>query len=139
MCDARSTAQSQWGKKIKAKLYDRQSGGTAEKVLRTLVLNFSHADAAQPSFFLEPKVAERIDETVRLLVDDSNDPPYDLVLPAWLIYDCRFGKPVWLTKNKELRTEGDQFLESANLTKPPTLDRGDQQKQIDELLGEDKA
>jgi hypothetical protein len=130
--DAQSTANSEWGRRIKSKLNDRQCGDADANVLRVLVLNFSHADTGWPDFISSPKIATRIDETVRLLIDPT-DAPYDLVLPALLGYDCRVGAPVWLTGDQALKTRGKAFLEAAGLAKPPQFDPGDQQAQIDEM------
>jgi hypothetical protein len=111
---AADTARSQWGVKLKAKLNKRQCGEPVDHVLRVLVVDFSRAETGWPNFICWPEIARRLDEVVRLLAPDK-PPPYELVLPARLGFDCCFGVPVWLVR--PLSLDPERILDEVGLTR----------------------
>jgi hypothetical protein len=119
MGTAEDTARSQWGLKIKGKLWRQQCGMPAEGVLRMLVVNFSMAETGWPHFISEDWFSKRFGDMTRILAKD--DQPYDVVLPAQLAINCCFGKPAWIDKSWCAR--GSQFIRKGELDKqcvPPT-------------------
>lgn len=112
-----STASSCWGQKLKEKLAKRQAGPPASEVLRILCVDFAHADTGFPDFICWPKIAERISETVTLLVASiSGATPYDILLPARLDLNCCFGSPIWIDPTKKARA--GEFIPTAGLDRP---------------------
>ena len=108
------TARLSWARKLKTKMRERQAGPVTSGVLRLLVVNFAQADAAWPDFFAWPGIATRLEKTVRLIASGlTAGLPYDLVLPARLDMDCRFGMPTWLDASLEQR--GGEFLQAAGI------------------------
>lgn len=98
---AEQTATSSWGKKLAAKMKERQAGQPQAGVLRILIVNFAELDTGWPEFISWPQIAERIAQTVAILVRQIGGTiPYDVVLPAWLSLMSCFGLPVWLDPSK---------------------------------------
>jgi hypothetical protein len=110
-------ARSEWGKKLRRKLKQRQCGDPKQGRLRMLVVDFSMADTGWPDFICWPAIASRIAEVMHRLVQELDDPvPYDIVLPAQIGPVCGFAPPIWLSGNMEISDHG--FLQAAGLTRP---------------------
>lgn len=115
---AADTARSGWGQKLKTKMRGRQAGPPAPGLLRVLVVNFAQADTGWPDFFTWPEIAQRLDETVRLIVRQLiSGLPYDLVLPARLDIDCDFGVPIWL--DPSFQGLAGRFMQAAGIESKP--------------------
>ena len=98
---AEQTAKLSWEKKLAAKMKERQAGQPHASVLRILIVNFAEVDTGWPEFISWPQIAERIAQTVAILVRQIGGTiPYDVVLPAWLGLTSCFGLPVWLDPSK---------------------------------------
>ena len=121
---AEDTARSQIGRKINDKLEKRQCGEPSSNYLRILVVDLSLMDAASPDWFCWPRIANRMDETVRILTARAGSPlPFDVVIPARLDFDCCFGKAVMLDQQWEVQSRA--LLEAAGLDRqcaPPVLE-----------------
>ena len=130
----KSTAQSQWGRKILDKLQKRQCGDSSSDYLRLLVVDFSLADTGWPEFICWPKTATRLVETLNLLIEKMGGPlPYDAVLPAQLGLECGFGKVVPLDNQRTEEIETAVRAAALDIPCKPH-DTGDQQKKMAELL-----
>lgn len=105
---------SEWGKKLKNKLRDKQCGDEEDGVLRLLVVNFAQADLSWPELISSPKFHTNFQGTIKLLVGDSL--PYDVVIPAILSGDSCYGKPIWLSNSKV--EEGLEILKRVEMTLP---------------------
>ncbi len=128
------TAASQWGRKLKSKLEKRQAGPPRPNTMRVLVVDFAQADTARPDFICWPGVADRLAETVRLLVDDiPPSAPYDILIPAQLGLDCGFGPPVWIEAS--IAHAGDDFIRGAGMDRLCVRQAQHQRHGIDEVLG----
>jgi hypothetical protein len=113
----KDTARSRWGEKLKTKLEQRQCGDRQSEKLRILVVDFSQADTAWPDFICWPPIAERMDATIRLLVDEiGGSVPYDLVVPAQLGFECCFGPMIVIDAARQ--REASTFVKAAGLDRP---------------------
>ena len=111
---AEQTATSSWGKKLAAKMKERQAGPPRSGVLRILIVNFAESDTGWPEFISWPQIAERITQTVDILARQIGGTiPYDVVLPAWLGLTSCFGSPVWLDPSKHPLTAA--FIKASGL------------------------
>jgi hypothetical protein len=123
--DAEGTARTEWGRKLRGKLFRGQCGPEQAGFLRVLVLNFAKADTGWPDFICWESFESRFRETIRCLVNGQR--PYDLVLPARLGLECCFGKGVWLTD--DIMERGARFVGHAALDRPclppPNVSRND--------------
>ncbi len=113
-CD---TAKSEWGRKLKAKLFKEQCGHSGDGVLRILVLNFSLADTGWPEFITRPSFHDRFAATIDCLVKTKR--PYDVVLPANLSLTPFFGEAVLLDPSVEHSVR--QFIGECHLDPPPVV------------------
>jgi hypothetical protein len=115
---AHTTADGWWGRSVRNKMAKRQAGpAPIAGLLRLLVVDFARLDTAFPDFICWPRIAERIDASVRLLASQiGGELPYDVILPARLGLSCCFGSPVWLGETKT-RMQQD-LLNLAGLTIP---------------------
>lgn len=115
---AESTIQSEWGKKLRRKLKQRQCGDPAPELYRLLVVDFSMADTGWPDFICWPPIASRMAQVVHHIVDELDEPtPYDIVVPAQLgPFVCGFGPPIWLGSAD--RASAGCLLEAAGLAVP---------------------
>ncbi|MCK4338422.1 MAG: hypothetical protein KAW87_00315 [Candidatus Cloacimonetes bacterium] len=96
--DPKEFAKTQWGVKIKDKLQRQQAGEKRNGVLRILAINFSYADTSDIDFFNSNKYYDNLVNDVKFLVSDITPyPPYDIVLPCVLRFDCGFIKPINLS------------------------------------------
>ncbi|NQW12195.1 MAG: hypothetical protein HQ481_20205 [Alphaproteobacteria bacterium] len=102
-CRPAATAGYWWGRRVKAKMAERQAGSSPQcGRIRMLVIDFSALDTGFPGFFLYPHIAEQIDGAVRIISGEIDPPlPYDVVLPAELGIVCQFGHLVWLGEQDE--------------------------------------
>ena len=111
---AEQTATSSWGKKLAAKMKERQAGQPHAGVLRILIVNFAELDTGWPEFISWPQIAERITQTVDILARQIGGTiPYDVVLPAWLGLTSCFGSPVGLDPSKHPLTAA--FIKASGL------------------------
>jgi hypothetical protein len=109
-------AESQWGIKIKDKLQKGQAGEPCDKAIRILAINFGLADTSDLSFLNESKYHANLDRYIKFLVSDIKPyPPYDVVLPCDLGFECGFAKPINLSSIN--KTFIDEFLATINLNK----------------------
>jgi hypothetical protein len=130
--NAESTANSGWGQKLKEKLARRQGGPPASDVLRILCVDFARGDTGFPDFICWPKIAERISETVTLLVARiSGATPYDILVPARLDLNCCFGSPIWIEPTNKPRA--GEFIPTAGLDRPCVYEAPDQRSLMEEL------
>lgn len=110
-------AESQLGIKIKDKLQKGQAGKSHDKAIRILAINFGLADTSDLSFLNESKYHANFDKDIRFLASDIKPyPPYDVVLPCDLRFECGFAKPINLSSLND--TFVDEFLATINLNKP---------------------
>lgn len=114
---AEDTACGWWGRSIKKKIAQRQAGkAPKEGLMRMLILDFSRLDTF-PDFIAWPRISERIDASIRLVVEGiGGQLPYEVVLPARLGSACCFGTPVWLSESGADKGRG--FVASAALDVP---------------------
>lgn len=103
------TARSQIGQKIRVKLENAQCGEPSPDYLRILVIDFSLCDTDPIDMLNRCYVITRLDETVRFLAEQiESQPPFDVVIPAKLGFECCFGKPIILDEARE-----EEFVELA--------------------------
>jgi hypothetical protein len=130
------TAKSQWGKKIKSKLKDRQCGDPAPDKLRVMVIDFSQASTSCPDFICWPDIATRMEATIKLLATELHEPlPYDLVIPAQLGYECCFGPGIVLDPVRQC--EASEFMRVARLDRPCMTRQGNEVDWLAPLFGDD--
>lgn len=97
--DPTKFAKTEWGIKIKEKLKIQQAGEPREKVIRILAINFTFADTLDICFFNESKYYSNLKEDIKYLASNIKPyPPYDIVLPCKLGFECGFVKPINLSK-----------------------------------------
>ncbi|MCY4234214.1 MAG: hypothetical protein OXE59_10815, partial [Bacteroidetes bacterium] len=90
-------AQNQMGRKIRTKLKKRQCGTSKPNLIRMLILNFNLTYCRNSQWLNCPMMIGKIDETIRLIVDQIEGPlPYDVVIPAMINNDCCYGDAVIL-------------------------------------------
>ena len=95
------TARTGIGMRILNKMKKRQCGKPSSDHLRMLIVNFRYTDTYYYSWFWEPRIANQIEQTVRILANEAGDPlPYDVVLFASLDTYCCFGKPIVLDESR---------------------------------------
>jgi len=100
--DPRTIANTEWGVKIGDKLGRQQAGGPCKRVIRILAINFMLADTSDTNFLCEPMYFAAIEGTVKLLASKiSPYPPYDVVVPCDLDFECGFTKPIILSEHSE--------------------------------------
>jgi hypothetical protein len=120
------TVRSTWGRRIEKKLTERQCGPPDPGNLRLLVLNFALCDAGRKDFICGQRFRRNFQETVRLIVGDS-EPPYDAVIPAQIRIECGFGEAVLIDESR--RQEVEQLIKEAGLDTPvaptPEFDHDD--------------
>lgn len=127
------TAKSQWGKKLRSKLIKRQCGESNSEYLRMLVVDFSSADTGWPDFICWPKIAQRLSQTLKLIVDEIGPPlPYDALLPAQLSESCCFGKIIIMDGCRSKET--NEFVNAASLDRPCRPQKADQTALIKEMF-----
>ena len=127
------TAESEWGRKLLDKLKKRQCGEPDLDYLRVLVVDFSLADTGFPDFICQPKIAQRLSQTVELLINKIGPPlPYDAVLPARLSEKCCFGKVIALDYRRT--EEIEQLVQAALLDRPCVFPHRDQAPDIREVM-----
>ena len=111
------TASSQWGRKVFKKLKKRQCGNPDSDCLRVLVIDFSFADTGWPDFICWPKIAERLKQSMEMLVVEVGPPlAYDAVLPARLQFESCFSDVICLDQNRA--DEIVDIVKIAQLTRP---------------------
>jgi hypothetical protein len=96
--DPANFAETQWGIKIKDKLQQQQAGEPRDKVMRILAINFALAETSDLSFLNDLEYHSNFDKYIKFLASDINPyPPYDVVLPCELRFECGFAKPINLS------------------------------------------
>lgn len=109
-------ARSSWGKKIKRKLEKKQAGRSGSNDLNILVVDFARANTSSPNFICWPKIADKLSETVSVLVKSiSGSPSYEMLLPARLDFECCFSSPIWIDQSKTQRA--GMFIQKARLNR----------------------
>ena len=104
--DPKKFAETQWGVKIKDKLQRSQAGNKRDGVIRILVINFSYSDTSDISFFNSKKYYDNLVNDIKFLVSDIEPyPPFDLVIPCELGFDCGFIKPINLSGYENSKIE----------------------------------
>ncbi|MBU0713277.1 hypothetical protein KJ762_13150 [bacterium] len=89
---------TQWGVKIKGKLQKQQAGEPRDKVLRILAINFSSADTDDLVWLNEQKYHDNFCKNMKYLARDITPyPPFDVVLPCKLGFECGFARPINLS------------------------------------------
>ncbi|TSA27101.1 hypothetical protein D4R71_02665 [bacterium] len=115
--DPEEFSKTQWGLKIKSKLQRKQAGNKRDGVIRILVINFSFSDTSDISFFNYKKYYDNLVNDIKFLVSDSNPyPPYDLVVPCELGFECGFVKPINLSDYENSKIE--ELFSIVHLDKP---------------------
>ena len=115
--DPKEFAKTQWGPKIKGKLHRKQAGNKRDSVIRILAINFSYSDTSDISFFNSKKYYDHLVNDIKFLASDIKPyPPYDLVLPCELGFDCGFIKPINLSDYKDSKIE--EIISTICLDKP---------------------
>jgi len=110
-------ARSSWGQKVKKKLEKRQAGLSGAQEVGILVIDFARADTSSPDFICWPKIADKLSETVSVLVKNIPGPAScDMILPARLSFECCFGRPIWIDQSKTQRAQ--MFIQKARLNRP---------------------
>lgn len=109
---AADTARSQWGRKIRDKLFQRQCGPSSPETARILVVNFSMADTGWPDFICGERFTERFAGSIRCIV--GAEIPYDAIVPAQLGPGSYFGKVAIIDAAKEGVIS--RFLDSVNMS-----------------------
>ena len=131
---AEECAWSEWGKKLRTKLFKRQCGGETEGILRLLVVNCSMADTGWPHFISEPWFTTRFDEIIRAIVGDGMT--YDAVLPAQIYSKPCFGIPVMINPRRKAMAEA--FIKEAGMDKqcepPPEQSPEEIAKELESML-----
>ena len=106
--DPAKFAQTEWGNKIKEKLEKQQAGEPREKNIRILAINFVLADTSDLSFLNDSEYHANFEKNIKHLASGIKPyPPYDVVLPCELSFECGFAKPINLSSNS------DKFIEDA--------------------------
>ncbi|MBL7085577.1 MAG: hypothetical protein ISS28_00550 [Candidatus Cloacimonetes bacterium] len=135
--DPKKFAVSQWGEKIKDKLQRSQAGYKQDGVIRILVINFSHSDTSDISFFNNKRYYDNLVNDINFLVSDIRPyPPYDLVLPCELGFDCGFIKPINLSDFENSKIEELFSLIHLNnpIEKTPQASRSEVDKIFESML-----
>ena len=110
-------AKSQFGIKIKDKLQKQQAGIKKDGIIRVLAINFSLCDTSNIDFFNSERYYRNLKNDINLLVSDIIPyPPYDLVLPCELGFDCGFIKPVNLSDFDNSKI--DELIATIHLNNP---------------------
>ena len=91
-------SQSLWIPKIREKLAKQQAGISATGRLRILALNFTLTETADFSFLKEPTTLRNLHQIILIAAEGITPcPPYDVVVPCVLGFDCSFAQPAILT------------------------------------------
>ena len=115
--DPRKFAGTDWGIRIKEKLQRQQAGKPRDNTFRILAINFALADTADKSFLNELEYHENFKEDIKYLASDMRSyPPYDVVLPCELGFECGFAKPINLSNFDDSFVE--DFLSKIYLDAP---------------------
>lgn len=126
-------ARSSWGQKVKKKLEKRQAGLPGAQEVGILVIDFARADTSSLDFICWPKIADKLSETVSVLVKSISGPAsYDMILPARLSFECCFSRPIWIDQSKA--QQGEVFIQKARLNRPCVEVVQDQIPLIDRLI-----
>lgn len=100
--DPAKFAETEWGIKIKDKLQKQQAGEPRDKVIRILAINFNLVEASDLSFLMNSEYQANLDKHIKHLASDIKPyPPYDVVLPCVLSFECGFAKPINLSRYSE--------------------------------------
>lgn len=95
-----TAAKTEWGKKIRNKLKDRQAGNAANNTLRILAVNFSGAETRDSTFLKVAKYHGNLERMVRHIAQGIQPfPTYDVVLPCDLGHTCGFAEPIILSQH----------------------------------------
>lgn len=130
-------AKSQWGIKIKDKLEKQQAGESKVGVLRILLINFSSADASEMTFLNETKYFKNLKNLIVFLSKDIKPyPPYDIVIPCELGFNCGFASPIMLSKYTQSHIK--EILSLISLDQPiipiPVASKEETDKVIKEMM-----
>jgi hypothetical protein len=94
-------SKSPWIPKIREKLAKQQAGLSDAGRLRILALNFTLTDTADFSFLKEATTLRNLHYIVHIAAQGITPyPPYDVVLPCVLGFDCGFAQPAILTPDR---------------------------------------
>ncbi len=86
------------------------------------IVNLAQADTGWPDFFTWPDIAQRFEDTIRLIAAGLiAGLAYDAVIPARLDVGSSLGQPVWL--NPSLEAVGRAFVGAARLDRPGSTPR----------------
>ena len=125
-------AKTEWGNKIKDKLQKQQAGEQRGKVIRILAINFSFSDTSDISFFNLEKYHKNLTNDIKYLASNIEPyPPYDIVLPCELGFECGFVKPVNLSKCNDSFI--NEFLSEVHLANPLNISVAPD-KEVNEIL-----
>lgn len=131
--DPKYFAETQWGVKIKDKISRKQAGDKRESILRIIAINFSHSDTSNISFLNDKKYYDNLVNDINFLVSDIKPyPPYDLVLPCKLGFDCDFIKPINLSDFEDSKIE--EMVSTIYLSKPLAKIHQASKSEVDQIF-----
>ena len=131
--DPKYFAETQWGVKIKDKLRRKQAGDKRDGVIRILAINFSYSDTSDISFFNSKKYYDNLVNDIKFLISDIKPyPPYDLVVPCELGFNCGFIKPINLSDYENSKIE--ELFSIIHLDKPIVKAPKASKSEVDEIF-----
>ncbi len=126
-------SKTDMGIKILDKLKKQQAGESQKQVYRILLINFSLTDTPDLSFLNEIKYQNRFIENIKFLVSEIKPyPPYDIVIPCELGFDCGFGKHVNLSSYTDPFI--NELIERTKMDKPIKEIPMASEDEVDELI-----
>ena len=133
IADPKEFSQTQWGPKIRDKLQKQQAGDKRDKLIRILAINFSYSDTSDISFFNSKKYYDNLEKDIKFLASDMIPyPPFDIVLPCELGFECGFIKPINLSDLSDSFV--DSFFSEIHLNKPIKSISQASDKEVDEIM-----
>ncbi|HEY0087750.1 MAG TPA: hypothetical protein VGB37_02840, partial [Candidatus Lokiarchaeia archaeon] len=135
--DPEQFSLTEWGIKIKDKLNCQQAGPQDPRNIRLFLLNLSNSDTNDLSFLNVQKYKDNISKDIKFLAADILPfPPYDIVLPCAIGFECGFSIPVKLSQDKAIIV--DEIINFLGFNLPvkekPSATEEDTKKLISELF-----
>ena len=105
------------GTNIFDKLSKQQAGSSEDNIIRVLILNFALADTPDLCFFNNKKHYLNIEKDILYLASTIKPyPPYDVVIPCELSFECGFTSPIVLATN--ITSHFSKYLSSLGFNNP---------------------